>query len=84
MGGNRQTNKAAAAQHGIAHSTKARSKHGLGGPGVGLFLMTFSAAATALIVVTTGENADFIFLDLINKAVFFVDTAGPAARKLML
>jgi len=29
-----------------------------------------------LIVVTTGENADFIFLDLVNKAVFLVDTAG--------
>ncbi len=42
------------------------------------------ADAPFLIVVTTGENADFIFLDLANKAVFFVDTAGLAPGKLML
>ena len=40
-------------------------------------------ASAFLVVVTTGENADFILLDLIDKAVLLVNAARPAAGKFM-
>jgi hypothetical protein len=36
-----------------------------------------------LIVVTTGENADFVIFNLINQAVFFVGATGPAAGQFV-
>ncbi len=36
-----------------------------------------------LIMISTGKNADFIFFDFINQAVFLVDASGPAPGKFM-
>ncbi len=37
-----------------------------------------------LVVVPTSQNANFIFLDLVDKPVFQIDAPGPTAGELML